>query len=172
MSKILVVRFLIQVFLYVLLGANVLAKSPHAHAHGLAKIAIAFDGLNGEIDFESPSQGVYGFEYAPKIDKDRRTQTESLEKLDKSIGQMVQFQNELGCVISKNKIEVSTEGKHSEVTANFKIICQKEVAGSFIEFNIQKFFPKLHVVEVVLIAGEIQKSVKASTIGTRLEIKK
>lgn len=149
-------------------------RSHGAHKHGAAKMAIAFEGAIGQINFEVPSEGIYGFEYVPKKDSDKKKQASGLEKLEKEIAQMVQFDSSLKCVISKDKIEVDQEagGKHSDVDAQFKVVCEKSPMNSTIVFNVQKSFTNIKDVDVQVIVDDLQKSIEAQKNDTRIELKK
>ena len=155
-------------------------REHHAHSHGTAQLAIAFDGVNGKLNLTTASDGVVGFEHTAKNRKDKKTLAEQLAKLETNIAAMVQLQNELKCVFTKESIEIKVEkhaehkskAEHSNLEANFKITCEKSIEGSTITFNIQKFFPGLHDVDVQVIVGDIQKSVEAEKAGTTLLISK
>lgn len=145
-----------------------------AHQHGAAKMAIAFEGVTGQINLEVASQAIYGFEYIPKKDADKKKQAEGLKKLETKMSEMVQFEDSLKCVISKTKLEVDQQegGKHSDIDGEFKVVCQKSPVGSKITFNIQKVFPDLKDIDVQVIADDLQKSFEAKQNGAVLELKK
>ena len=144
-----------------------------AHKHGAAKMAIAFENMKGKITWELASEGVYGFEYAPKTTADKKKQSEGLEKLEKNIDTMIVFAAENECKITKEKIEVAQHevGKHSDIDAAFIVVCKKDPAGSSVTFNIQKYFPKLKDVDVQILVGEFQKAVEANTNSFRVDLK-
>lgn len=157
---------------------NTVMKHEHrehgAHQHGAAKMAIAFEGANGQINIEVASQGIYGFEYVPKKEADKKKQAEGLQKLETKMSEMVQFEDSLKCVISKTKLEVDQHegGKHSDIDGEFKVVCQKSPIGSKITFNVQKVFPALKDVDVQVIVDDLQKSFEAKQNGAVLELKK
>ena len=154
----------------------VFAKAEHrehgAHKHGAAEMAIAFEGATGQIDFGVPSESIYGFEYVPKKDADKKKQKDGLEKLEKNISSMVQFDAKLNCVVSKEKLEVEQHKgeNHANVDAEFKVVCQKSPVGTTITFNIQQVFPKIKSVAVKFIADDLQKSAEANKNGATLEL--
>ncbi len=145
-----------------------------AHQHGAAKMAIAFDGLVGKITLELASEGIYGFEYTPKKESDKKKQQEGLKQLENNIEKMVAFSPELKCVFNKEKIEVDQHegGKHSDIDASFGIHCEKDPIGTAITFNVQKYFPKLKDVVIQILAGDLQKSVEVKSNGLQVELKK
>lgn len=145
-----------------------------AHQHGAAKMAIAFDDVQGKITLELASEGLYGFEYVPKKEGDKKKQKDGLAKLEKNISHMISFSENLKCIFSKEKIEVNQQegGKHSDIDAVFNIKCEKDPIDSELTFNIQKYFPKLKDVDVQILIGDVQKSVEANTSGYKVELKK
>lgn len=143
-----------------------------AHKHGAAHVAIAFEGANGEIDFDAPAEGIYGFEYAPKTEADKTKQHNSFALMETNIGDMIQFDKDLKCEFSKQKIEIEQEGQHADMEAQFKVICQKSPSGTTVVLNFQKTFPKLKEVKVDFIADEVQKSATSTKDGTKLVLKK
>ncbi len=149
-------------------------REHQAHKHGAAKLEIAFQGTDGEVDIEAPSEGIYGFEYAPKSDADKKKQHDALSLIETNIVDMIQFDADLKCEISKIKIEVDQhEGEnHSDLKASFKVLCQKAVIGSTVKFNVQKTFPKLKDVKVEFIADDVQKSLNANKNGSKIVLKK
>lgn len=149
-------------------------REHHAHKHGAAKMAIAFEGQKGKITLELASEGVYGFEYAPKKEADIKKQKDGLAKLENEISSMVSFDSKLKCVIAKEKIEVDQHegGKHSDIDASFNVNCAADPTGTSIVFNVQKSFPKLKDVDVQILIGDLQKSVEANKNGFAVELKK
>ncbi len=143
-----------------------------AHAHGAAKIGIAFEGLSGKITFESPGESIFGFEYAAKTEVDKKKQAAALSQLENEISQIVVFENQLKCVFSKESIAVKQDGKHSELEASFTVTCEKDLANTSLIMNVQKTFPKLKNVDVQILVGEIQKSLAANKNGVKIELKK
>src|SRR3989344_253410 len=159
----------------VVLGFVFQASAQHhgkSHVHGAGKMSIAFEGLAGKVTMESPSESIFGFEHVAKKESDKKKQTAALEKLEKSISEMVVFDPKLECIFKKESIQVNTEGKHSDVDASFAVACKVDPVGSTITFNIQKVFGKLTDVDVQILFGDIQKSVEATKNGIAVELKK
>lgn len=156
------------------IGFSTEHREHKAHVHGAAKMAIAFDGLTGKITLELASEGIYGFEYAPKKEADKKKQQDGLKKLETSISEMVAMAPDLKCVFTKEKVEVDQHegGKHSDIDASFNIKCEKDPADSIITFNVQKYFPRLKDVDIQILAGDVQKSVEAKSNGFKVELKK
>ncbi len=145
-----------------------------AHKHGSAKLGIAFESLKGQLTLQLASDAIIGFEYVPKKESDKKKQQDGLEKLEKNIAAMVVFDPASKCVWSKEKLAVDHHdgGKHSDIDAIFNIVCEKDLVGTTLTFNIQKYFPKLADVDVQLLFQDMQKSVEANTPGFKVELKK
>ena len=56
-----------------------------AHVHGSAKLSIAFDKNKGKIEFKTPGESLFGFEYKAKTAADKKFQSETIYQDDKSL---------------------------------------------------------------------------------------
>jgi len=150
-----------------------------AHQHGAGTLGIAFEDAKGRLEFKIPSESILGFEYTAKTEKDKKTKEIQLTKLENNIAEMVSFDASLKCQIAKDKIEVvkdenesaEAHAEHSDTMATFNVSCEKSPVGTRIVFNFQKHFPKIHDLDVQIIAGNVQKSVEAKKNGTSIELK-
>lgn len=156
-----------------------------AHHHGAGTLGIAFEETTGRLEFKIPSESVIGFEYTPKTEKDKKTKETQLAKLENNVAGMVVFDSSLKCQILKDKIEVIKDeqeaagahghhrhhAEHSDVLATFNVNCEKSIVGTKMIFNVQKYFPRVHDLDVQIIAGPVQKSVEAKKNGTSIELK-
>lgn len=168
------------------------AKEKHrehgAHVHGAGTLGIAFDEAKGTLEFKIPSESIFGFEYTPTKEKDKKAMKDGLEKLETKISEMVVFDSSLNCLITKEKLEVVKEkhdgedadhdkkqdehhGGHSETVAIFLVKCDKSPVGTRIVFNFQKFFPRIKDLDIQVLAGAVQKSVEAKKNGASVEVK-
>lgn len=158
-------------FLLILVAATAIlpsqTRSRKAHEHGSAKVNIAFESTKGSpkgvIEFEAPAEGVVGFEYEAKTAADKAKVTAALNTLKARFGEMVILPAAAGCKITNKSAKVEAEHhdakskeQHSEVHAEFDVTCAKPLGGTEIRFGFMKVFPKIHDVEVALLAGEQQ----------------
>jgi hypothetical protein len=162
-------------FALLLLAAGVIlpaqTRSRKAHEHGSAKVNIAFESVKGApkgvIEFEAPAEGVVGFEYEAKTPADKAKVTAALNTLKARFGEMVILPAAAACVVKNKSAKVEAEAhepkakaakqeQHSEVHAEFDVACAKPLSGLEIRFGFMKVFPKIHDVEVALIAGDQQ----------------
>lgn len=153
----------------------VLANKPHhhrqhlAHAHGAGTLGIVFEGVKGQVELKIPSESIMGFEHAPKTEKDKKTKTDSLLKLENQISEMLVFDNSLGCKWMKNKLDVVAESaKHSEVHAVFGIECNRSPLGSELTFAFQKSFPRIKILQAQVVIDNLQKSIEVKKDFSKL----
>lgn len=144
-----------------------------AHVHGGAVLNIAFDQLNGQIEFRAASVGVVGFEHAAKSDKDRKTVSEAINRMEANVAKLIQFDSSLGCSFTKEKIEMvpeSDSSTHSDFVASFKVICSKSVVGSKVTFDFTSF-KKIKDLDVTVLADTVQKTAEVKSKPVVLELK-
>jgi hypothetical protein len=164
-------------FAVVLLAAGMTlpgqTRSRKAHEHGSAKVNIAFETATGVpkgvIEFEAPAESVVGFEYEAKSAVDKAKVTAALNTLKARFGEMVILPASSACKVTNKSAKVEAEGhsakgdakskeQHSEVHAEFDVVCAKPLSGTEIRFGFMKVFPKIHDVDVALLVGEQQSS--------------
>ena len=144
-------------------------RSRKAHEHGSAKVSIAFETATGSpkgvIEFEAPAESVIGFEYEAKSAADKAKVAAALRTLTARFGEMVILPAACGCKLTTKVAKVEAERhdanvkeQHSEVHAEFNVVCAKPLSGTEIRFGFMKVFPKIHDVEVALLVGEQQSS--------------
>lgn len=136
-------------------------KQHGAHIHGHANISIAFDGSAGVVEFKAPAEGVVGFEHKATSKKDIEKQQTVFTQVEREISQLVQFNGELSCQFSKEKMEVTHEGEHGDFLAQFKVSCAKSPEGTELVVE-NKTFPKIKEIDVTILIGSVQKTVELS----------
>jgi hypothetical protein len=142
------------------------------HVHGAVQLNIAFDELQGLLEIDSPAESILGFEHRAQSEIDKKAQRDSLRLLDEKIGEMLVFDPKLECKMNKEKIQVVNEGSHADVEASFKIGCSQSPVGSRITFNFQFFFPNIKTLDVTVLVGTLQKTIKVKSAGAVLELQK
>lgn len=145
-----------------------------AHVHGESEWSLALDGSKGELEVVIPADSILGFEFEARKAKHVAQKNQALDLFEKKIAEMVQLPADYGCQWTKKKLEQEFEEgkkKHSEVHAEFSLSCGKDLSGAKIEFNLQKFFPKLKKAHFQLLYGAIQKSLMVTQNGDFMEVK-
>jgi hypothetical protein len=135
------------------------AKRHHhkAHVHGAALLNIAIEDRAATVEFESPAEGVIGFEYEAKSEADRTKQAMALDTLRDNIHRMVIFDPALGCRFSPTKVDVVRQDQqHAEVHGLFAVSCDVAPAASTLRFGVTKTFPRIHTVKVQVVGATQQ----------------
>ncbi len=145
-------------------------RQHQAHVHGAATLNIAFDQVSGKIEFKSAADSVLGFEHAVKSDKDKKILSEAILKFETGISQMIQFDSVLGCVITKEKIEMIQDGSHADFRAHFNVTCLKAITGTNIIFDFTGL-NKIKDLDVTVLADALQKTIEVKTKPVTLELK-
>lgn len=142
------------------------------HLHGLATTTMGFDDKKGKIELHVNAEAIYGFEHEATSKKDKTRKEKGLAKLEEKIADMIVFDKSLNCEIKKEIFEVNQERRsHAEVIAEFSVTCAAPVAGTNVEFNFQKAFPRIKTVQVDVIVDSVQKSAEITKNGESLELK-
>lgn len=141
-----------------------------AHVHGQATLNIAFDGLEGRVDFKAAAAGIVGFEHTAKNAKDKAKLAKEVNHFEAHMDQMLQWPADRGCVFSKEKIALEKEaedhddhdhhsGEHSDFVASFKVQCKKSISGGAVKIDFTSY-PGLKDIDVTILNGNEQKSVE------------
>jgi len=149
---------------------NLKAGQMQAHVHGGATLNIAFDQLNGKIEFKAASMGILGFEHVAKSVADQKMVSEVTSRIEKKIDSMVIFEPSLGCVLIKEKIENEKHGQHSDFMAYFKVLCKKTILGSKITFDFTEF-KNIKDIDVVILADNLQKTTEVKEKPVTIDLK-
>jgi hypothetical protein len=135
-------------------------KTQKAHVHGAAKISIAMEGLQGEVEFEAPADGVIGFESEAKTPAQKKLVQDAIATLKTRGGELVIFPAASGCKLTPKEVDLHREGpQHAEVHAHYALVCAKPVTGE-IKFGATKLFPKTREISVTFVSDQSQKSAK------------
>lgn len=159
-------------FKILLISAISLAASePKSHVHGQGQVNVAIQGKRGQIEFRAPAEALFGFEYEARSKADKRKKDKALKALDEKISEMIVLDENARCQIRKEISEVIQGRKHIDVEVEYIIECEAPLAGTSIEFNFKKVFPRLKKVKVDLIADDVQKSLETTKNGESIELK-
>lgn len=142
----------------------------HSHVHGSATLSIAFDQLQGKVEFKATSEAILGFEQEAKSEKDKKILSETMAKFESGMASFVKFEDSLACVFTKEKLEMVVLGDHADFIANFTVTCKTAIQGSKLTVDFSQF-KGLKNLDVALLAGELQKSFKVKRKPISVEIK-
>jgi hypothetical protein len=164
---------------FVYAGKNKEHRHHEAHVHGHATLNIAFDQVKGKVEFKAASQSILGFEHQAKSEKDKKIMSEAISIFETAIGSMVKFDESLGCVFMKEKIEMMAEnqgyekykkGEHSDFVASYNVECKKELKGTKVTFDFTQF-KGIKDLDVTLLVDDLQKTVEVKRKPVTVELK-
>jgi hypothetical protein len=166
-----------------LLAATALASAAvaaqHAHVHGTARINVVVEGSAATVEFIAPTDGIYGFERAPRTDAERRQREAGLQRLRGHIAKMVVFEADRGCRFDVTQLADAGAGdggpahahdhgggaahrhaEHREVHAEYAVQCRRPLAGSNLRFGVTGVFPGIREVDVQILSDSGQTGLK------------
>ena len=184
MSKINIIIFFLTLYLATIVNAEedhhhhdedheFEEHASHVHGHATANATYESDVLNIELSFSSVD--IFGFEHAPKNEKQHKKIAQSIAILEKA-NNLFQFKKNNACVIDTVDIsseivesdanahheheehghdDENNEETHSDVTANYSFKCSENALES-IEFIMFDHFPTLEKIEVQFISDKHQ----------------
>ena len=170
--------FIILAFQLSAQSAENLHRKHSAHQHGSGQLSIAFDKNKGRAELKTSAASVIGFEHTAKTARHKKLQNDQLTTLESKISDMLQFETDLNCKISKEKIQIikdadeakAAQAEHSDVLAVFNIECAKSPAGSKITFNFRKFFKNLEDLDVQILVDDLQKSLEVKNTNVSVTL--
>lgn len=145
----------------------------HAHEHGTLALDIAVEGKNAELSVDGPAESFLGFEYVPKTAKDKKILADAKTLWTKNFFKLVSFDKSLNCKIQsaefEQKVDEKEGGNHSDIEANAKIICQKDLAGSKAIVSLRKNFSHIKKLKVELV-GSQTKSIEITKADQEIQL--
>ncbi|MFZ4405106.1 MAG: ZrgA family zinc uptake protein [Pseudobdellovibrionaceae bacterium] len=154
-----------------------------AHVHGAATLNVAFDQLQGKVEFKAASESVLGFEHDAKTAREKKKLSDTILKFEKEVSSLIQFDKSLECTFIKDKIDMVVEktdcknkdhhknhGQHSDFIANYNVVCKKDVKGTALKLDFTQF-KGLKDLDVTILVGDVQKSVEIKSKPLTVELK-
>ena len=127
---------------------------PHAHEHGVAKLAVAVDGNTLTIALDAPLDGFLGFERAPRTDAERKAAADLLVRL-RDAGSLFKPDAAAGCKAGDAKIEAPVlqpgykgKGEHADLEAQFSFQCAQPQALRTLDVGLFDAFKRLQRIDV------------------------
>lgn len=163
-----------------------------SHLHGTATLSIAFEQLNGKIEFKAASEGILGFEHEARSEKEKQKLANIIAVFEKSSSQLIQFDANSNCVFTAEKVGMEAEsgategkaakgphkhehkkahqGEHSDFVAHYNVQCQKDLKGTQLTLDFSQF-KGLRDTDVTLLIGDLQKSIELKRKPVTIELK-
>lgn len=168
-------------------AAEVEHASLGAHEHGIARMDIALDGRSLEIELDSPSMNIVGFEHDASTAEDKAKVANARELMLKSQA-LFNLPLDAKCAVTMQKLqsplfgdkleadddhdddnhapekgEAGEEHHHSEVHAHYVFVCDSPAALKKLDLShIFKTFPGTHKIQVQLIGPSGQTGTQAT----------
>jgi len=136
--------------------------------HGEAELSVAWSDDDMVIDFISPTESIFGFEYEPTTDEDIALADERTQTL--IAPGLLAINAEAGCDLTGDPVtDVVFEGSHAEITASWFFTCENpdqiaelDAAELFAEF------PGLVEIDAQWASADLQSAAELSASSTVL----
>jgi hypothetical protein len=139
--------------------------APHAHQHGVAKLAVAVDGNTLTIDLDAPLDGFLGFERAPRNDAERKAAADLLARLRDAAG-LFKPDAAAGCKAAEVTIDAPVlepgaqgKGEHADLEARFSFQCAQPQALRTLDVGLFDAFKRLQRIDVQVAGAKGQAKV-------------
>ena len=149
------------------------AEVRHAegHVHGIAEINIVVEGKRIVVEFNTPTEGIMGFEHEARTDGERKKRDAALKTIESRFNEMVVLDSRLSCKSQPGNVSIARSdegeekskasrgehtGEHREVRATFHYECGRAPDGSRVRFGVSKLFPDVHEIKVQVIGNTKQ----------------
>ena len=165
------------------------------HEHGVGRLDIALDGKSLELELDSPSMNIVGFEHEASTDADKAKVAEARELLLKSQA-LFNLPEAAKCSVSTQFLKSplfgdkpdadaaddddhdededahakGEEHHHSEIHAHYIFVCDTPSALKKLDLSqIFKTFPGTHKIQVQLIGPSGQQGIEATPDNATLK---
>ncbi len=145
-----------------------------SHVHGHATLGIAFEKLDGTVEFKAASEGILGFEHTPKSAKDKKTLDDITKGFEANIATYIQFDKSANCTFTKKSIGMVKEDAkdtHSDFVAQFGVTCTKPLVGTSLVLDFGAL-NKLNEVDATILIDDLQLKSEIKTKKITIELKK
>ncbi len=164
-----------------------------AHAHGTAKLGIAFERRTVEMELEAPAADIVGFEHAAKTAEQKQAMAQARATLAKPLA-LFRLPDAAGCKVTSAKVKFvgggshdhghshghshgkSAKGKepdtHAEFHAEYTLNCAKPELVQSIMFDYFKSFPRAEALDITVVGGKGQAAkLKATRDKPQVDLK-
>lgn len=95
-----------------------------AHVHGEAELAIAINGDNLSVSFESPLVNLVGFEHEPNSDETSAAYNDMRDALANS-DSVLSFSDDAECAHYSSETSIRRSGDHATMIADYEFTCDR-----------------------------------------------
>jgi hypothetical protein len=166
--------------------ASAKSKKQHTHEHGAAKVAVAVDGNVVTITAEIPGDGVFGFEHAPRNDKEKAAVASATDTLRNKPDSLFVFDAALACkatgVSVKSSLEAHAESHekdgeqdhdedaHADVDADYTFTCKSAPGGTKLRLGLLAVFPRVKRVDLQVLGATKQAGAKITSADQAIDL--
>ena len=145
-----------------------------AHEHGSARLMLAIEGNELEMELISPAMNLVGFEHQPANPQQRKAVYQAIDTL-KAADRLFILPKPATCTLQKVEVETglaadghghghdeNRQGKasHAEFHAHYHFRCNNIAELKQIDVQLFSHFPATHELDVEMITGSGQKAVE------------
>ena len=126
-----------------------------AHEHGAARLDVALDGTTLTLAFDTPLDGLIGFERAPRSDAEKRAAEQAVATL-RAADQLFVADPAAGCALASVSLEsaplklgtapATKDDGHADLAGEFVFRCQ--AVPAFVDAGLFKAFARLSRIDV------------------------
>lgn len=156
-----------------------------AHEHGVARLNAVLDGNSLEIELESPSMNLVGFEHEAHSEEDKAKVAATRAQLEKPAA-LFGLPAAAGCELAKQELESPLFGdeddehreeeaghdheeEHSEIHAHYRFTCNAPEALEGLNLSgLFGTFPATQKIQVQLVGPNGQQGAEANAQNARL----
>ena len=140
-----------------------------AHTHGLANIAMVFEGKQIDFSFSAPAESIVGFEHKATNKKEKQNVKDAREILSsaKNISSLINYCQVVSQNIDTEQLlptthdhghdhEHGSKSKHAEVEFNYRFECDDISDIDTISIELFNHFPRLERIRTVWLTNTAQ----------------
>ena len=124
------------------------------HQHGVARLTVAIDGPRLTVGFESPLDGLLGFERAPRTDAEKKAAADVLARL-KAADRLLKPDAAAGCRLVSSQVTAPVlepgarhAGEHADLDAEFAFDCAQPASLRTLDVGLFEAFGRLQRIDV------------------------
>ena len=146
------------------------------HEHGSAKLLLAKEGLELQMELSSPAMNLVGFEHAPANAQQRKKVRLAIETL-KAANKIFLIPASAGCSLQKVTVEtgldthedhsshthresIDESNTHADFHVNYRYSCRDMSALTQIDVKLFSYFPATHELDVEMITDKGQQALE------------
>lgn len=181
---------IILIFYFLLLSANLTAKSQKAHIHGLVVLTLAYESDTLEIQLESPAESLLGFEHKALQSKEKKVVEETQNLLNSP--ELLFAIKGANCRTKESSVDLSSfmsrdehqyhehesdskthsEKEHKEISASYLFSCEDGENLNAVSVNLFKLFPRIEKISAVWITESAQGAEMLNSKKSSISLRK